>query len=182
MRTDQRLPSILPNGPPTGVGKPPRIRIDWRAYFESFREAHGRFPLLYKGRLLFPDGWTYSSTDHRGPEWPPPEDDEGLLALVITYWRLRRDAVKKELIVARDRLATLEELLRTKHLPLIQSTSMVDQETGRTRTSSKPLDAEGARHRVLWLEDDLKECNLELGDEDETRDQADNVRQTAVAE
>lgn len=65
------------------------LRVDWRAYWHAFMAEHGE-PEEWSGRCWFPDGWSYSAFDHRGPEWPPPVDPEELRQVQIKYWTQRR--------------------------------------------------------------------------------------------
>lgn len=150
---------------PSQAGTAPRVIIDWQEYFRRFCEVHGKFPLMYKGRLLFPDGWTYSATDHAGPEWPPPDDEGRRNELRRNYWKLRLFAVKKELALARDWLRQCEELIATRSVTPAQRTQFVGEDrTGRAvlQTQVADLDVDGARQRVDWLERDEDMCRLNM--------------------
>lgn len=148
----------------------PLVRLDWRAYFKEFCELHGRDPVSYRGRLLFPDGWTYSSSDYAGPEWPPPDDPAELLAVQSSYWRRRRGIVRRERDELRLAVQSLAEMQRCKSVPLQQVVQMRDSETNQRVTSRKPLDLDGLKARLAWLEEDVAECDrhlAELGEVDE---------------
>lgn len=138
------------------------VRIDWKGYFEGFCEVHGRFPLVHRGRLLFPDGWQYSMTDYRGPEWAPPDDDEEREKLILVYWKLRRFAIKRELFYARSRLEDLKALQSGRSAPLRQIAVYFDRENGKIRTDRGELDISAYSSRVEWLENALTECDLNL--------------------
>ena len=142
-----------------------RIRLDWKAYFVAFCQEHGEGPLFHRGRLLFRDGWTYSSTDYKGPEWPPPEDEEELLKLLLTYWTLRRSAVKKELVSEAIKLAQLKEATMVRSAPLQQSIPVTDGNGFRTGgMAAIRLELFDFEKRVEWLEEDVKLCQNEIND------------------
>lgn len=146
-------------------GQTSRATLDWRAYFRTFCERHGRFPLMHMGRLLFPDGWQYSATDHAGPEWRPPEDRAELLKLMRIYWYLRRKAVRRTLPAARAWLDQLGEMAATHDMPILQKVTTWDPdagEHGQARSDTRPVDVEAARQKVAWLERDLLVCELRI--------------------
>lgn len=146
------------------------VRLDWRAYFKEFCDLHGRDPVPYRGRLLFPDGWTYSSTDYAGPEWPPPDDPAELLAVQSSYWRRRRGIVRRECVTLQLAVQSLAEMQGCKSVPLQQVVQIRDSETNKLVTSRRPLDLEALKGRLTWLEEDVAECNrhlAELGEVDE---------------
>lgn len=97
---------------------PQGLQLDWKAYYDRFDAAHGGHPLSFKGRLLWRDGWTYSSTDHAGPEWKPPEDPKELKVLQTTYWMARRSLIRDEVRRLEDDLRNLRETQRAKSVPL----------------------------------------------------------------
>lgn len=138
-----------------------QLRIDWRAYYREFCDAHGGIPVEHGGRQLFEDGWTYSLTDYRGPEWPPPADARELLALKIEYWNIRLKAV----LAQRDRLAVLlrdvEQLMLRRSCPLQQRVTYVD-EAGKRQTQTGPLDVEPLRARHELFCDDVAYCEDKL--------------------
>jgi hypothetical protein len=140
--------------------EPPRVvtKIDWEEYFQEFRRVHGLFPLVHKGRLLFPDGWTYSMTDYRGPEWPPPDDEVELRRLCLSYWYLRRKAIRRDLKIEQWRLDDVRALVGSRSCKLQQSTMYFDQESRRIVKTKLPLDVTQFEGRVAWLETALAEC------------------------
>jgi hypothetical protein len=156
-----------------GDAPTPRVTLDWRAYFRAFCEKHGRFPLLYRGRLLFPDAWQYSATDHAGPEWPPPDDKAERVRLMRAYWKLRRNAVRKTLPAARARLDHLQELVATHDLPVLQRVTTWDPgagDGGAPVSRVTEVDLEAARQHVAWLERDLLVCDLRCVDPEAAED------------
>ncbi len=140
--------------------------LDWKAYFREFWELHGGFGLVHRGRILFRDGWSYSESSHKGPEWPPPEDEAEYLELVRDYWRLRKLAVNRQLIEEREKVRKLKELKTTKSAKLQQRTVIVgtDPDTGRaTRTVIRnEFDEFAMDERVRLLEEDLKTAEDEV--------------------
>lgn len=130
--------------------------LDWVAYFRAFCEAHGA-PVLWGGRLLFADGWTYSSTDHAGPEWPPPADPALLRQAQKDYWRRRHQVSNAQMHDLAQELFSLEELQRGKSLPILQSQTAVGP-SGAVTFDERPVDFEAMRQRLTWLEDDVREC------------------------
>ena len=143
---------------PTNPGSLPKL--DWRAYFRAFCEAHGGDPVAHGGRLLFQDGWQYSSTDHAGPEWPPPEDPNKLLALRRFYWQRRRQIVEAEWRKLWEAVRGLEELQGHKSAPL---QSQAGREGGERRAAG-PLDLAGLKARLSWLQDDVGWCEQKLAE------------------
>lgn len=142
-----------------------KFGLNWRAYYGRFKQAHGGDPVVFKGRLLFQDGWIYSSTDYKGPEWGPPEDPKELCLLKVCYWRQRRHRVRVELEHTRDVLTELMELQRTKSVALQQSYASIDEETGKRKVHSRDLDLSDIRKgRALWLEQDLVECDARISE------------------
>jgi len=133
--------------------------LDWRAYFRSFCELHGE-PLEHRGRLIFPDGWSYSATDYRGPEWPPPEG-ESLGRLLRSYWELRRAEVRRQLQLSQAQLESAEAQQRVRSAPL-QRKVKVRGEDGKLGWTSGTLDLEAARMRIDFLAGDLARCDEQL--------------------
>lgn len=137
----------------------PRTRVDWRRYFRDFCEIHGQgYPPLTRPdgtRLLFPDGWSYATDSHRGPEWPPPDDRKEFHEAVRTYWRLYRLAVRRALVVAREELAAVRIAVQRRSAPLTVRVTTVDPDSGVAETNRQPLRVEDYEARVAELEQDL---------------------------
>lgn len=144
--------------------KVPVVRINWRMYFRDFCQQHGP-PLTHGGRLLFPDGWTYSATDWKGPEWAPPEDPIALAMLVRRYWKLRRVAVLEALTQARLTLASCVEAQSARSATLQQIIKYMDPDTGRLTTVERPLDLEGMEQRVESLRLELMQAEEHIVEE-----------------
>lgn len=131
------------------------VELDWGAYYKAFCQKHGE-PVPFKGRLLFPDGWQYSSTDHRGPEWQPPQDFE-LRNLRLSYWVIRRREVKG---IRDDCLATimhLRELMSVRDVPL-QQTVIIEGEDGERQARTVDFSLDALESRLAWCEADLQDC------------------------
>lgn len=157
------LPRARVVPPRPGDRGPAGVRLDWVQYFRNFCAAHGEWPVLAGGRLLFPDGWRYSATDPRGPEWLPPEDPAGLRSLRRVYWTRRREIVRADAADLRHRLRRLEDLASVRSLPLVSVGYEADDE-GRARRVSRELDVGALAARLAWLEADLEQCDRELND------------------
>lgn len=145
-------------------------QLDWRAYYRKFSEQHGGNPLQWQGWMLFPDGWRYSGTDHRGPE-APPQSEEHARHLKTIYWKLRLASVSKEHRQLSSALLGLEQSQRVYSAPLQQRITMdqpAKNEFGddivRKVPGSKDLDLGDLRARIAWLTEDIEECNKMLGE------------------
>lgn len=155
----QSLPSYL---------QAPQVELDWVAYYERFKEIHGD-PVKWRGRLLFRDGWTYSSTDYAGPEWPPPTDAIELMRMRRAYWVLRKRVILVELEQAKAMAEGLRLLQLAKSAPLQQRIQTVD-ENGQAVTTSIEVESRYGADRVEWLRGLLAECDRELADTKEVDD------------
>lgn len=136
----------------------PEANLDWQAYFKEFCLAHGNNPIMFGGVLLFEDGWTYSAHDHSGPEWSPPKDVEELHQLMLAYWQRRRAIVQHEAKQLAQHIHHLEELQQSRKVPLQQVIAWFDSEAKRWHKETGPLDLEGMRGRLQWLDDDVQMC------------------------
>jgi len=138
-----------------------RVDLDWEAYYVAFKEIHGD-PVKYGEKLLFADGWMYSSTDPAGPEYRPPDDIVELRALQLRYWTERRRTVVSERNYLRNLTHSLEALQKEKSAPLQRRVVTVNED-GKMVDSVVPLDIESIRMtRLLWLEGDVEECEKKL--------------------
>src|SRR6185295_16041100 len=106
--------------PQQSLAEQQRVRVDWRAYWKEFSRQHGDFPVKWRSRFLFRDGWTYAM-DYPGPEWPPPTDERELARMVRAYWLLRKRAVRAEWWAADCELRDLRNLQATRSLPIMHS-------------------------------------------------------------
>lgn len=155
-RTTRKLPTSLPSLQRADRDK---VQLDWKAYFLNFCRVHGE-PVEHGGRLLFRDGWTYSSTDYEGPEWGPPDNLVELDILVTRYWVIRQGKVSSLLNLLTHRLKLLKEIVDTHSLPLQQVVS-VETEAG-VRRGYKELSLSPLESRIEWVRCDLLECEVRL--------------------
>lgn len=137
---------------------PKRLRLDWRAYFRGFCEEHGS-PIEHGGKLLFPDGWQYSSSDYQGPEWQPPTDPKELRRLGLAYWSKRRAILRAEARIARTEMESVVALQKVRcGAPLKVKVMRTDDETGERRWEADRINLGDMRQRVEMLEADEAEC------------------------
>jgi len=151
----------------------PSIRLDWAAYFRKFCELHGE-PVAHRGRLIFRDGYAYSSSNYEGPEWPPPEDSAELAALVRAYWQSRLRMVEAEIAQLKQTVQGLFEAQAGRSAPLQHTVSYVDDD-GKRRVEAADVDRAALVERMKWLVDDARECQRAL------REQADERQEPPVA-
>lgn len=136
--------------------------IDWQAYFIAFCEAHGKHPVQWKGRLLFLDGWMYSSTDYKGPEYPPPTDQHKLRHLKRMYWTQRRFAVRFTVNEVAARLEAIEQMQDGRSVPLQQTTRFWDDDLKKWQVVKGPVDTTTIKYRLQHLQADLVVCDQML--------------------
>lgn len=146
------------------------VRIDWKATFYAFCEAHGGLPVKHAGRLLFPDGWGYA-LDYRGPEYPPPRDAEGnpdeeaLLHLRIAYCREKRRLLRFEVAHFGDLVSSFDDMQKGRSVR-IQSMRKTDDmgATGNPQWASGDAEDEISliRSRLKWARSELVTCEKEL--------------------
>ncbi len=141
------------------------ISLDWQAYYGAFKQLHGD-PVEYHGRLLFRDGWMYSSTRCEGPEWAPPEDGGELKTLVVAYWTVRKEVVQSEMSLLDEMIGKLREVQDARSAPLQHSVLCQDDETKRRWMETGELDYELMQERANWLQADVQECNENIGEGD----------------
>jgi len=158
------MPDIRPDKPVLPILT---INLDWRAYFLKFCEEHGD-PVPFEGRLLFPDGWTYSDRRYEGPEWPPPTDEAELRRITTWYWRLRKITVRAEAERILNMVKWIDENQYGRGAPLQHRVQPVD-DNGQPFGPSVPADVDptALRERLKFLDDDVAECEAkikEIGD------------------
>jgi hypothetical protein len=144
--------------PPLVFPPEDKIRINWVGYFITFCEHHGE-PVLSGGRLLFEDGWTYSSTDYAGPEFPPPTNNDELDVLIKEYWTVRQAQLTREvakLIHERDKLRKISD---SHSLPIQQTVKKEYNPSGYA-----PLNMSSLEQRIEWIQSDLIKCAKRLGE------------------
>ncbi len=124
------------------IGAPPvaGYRLDWPAYFHAFEMAHGP-SVDFESRLLYEDGWMYAY-DHRGPEYPPPEDRAERMRLRKAWINIRRAVLAQRHADLKAFLALVRVEMLTRPLPLhIQHVAPdPDSETGFSVTSAPLTD------------------------------------------
>lgn len=138
-----------------------KLRLDWRAYFQGFCEQHGK-PVNWKGRLLFPDGWTYSRTEYKGPEWPPPKDKVELAEMREEYWQLRLQKAEDDLKEVKRLYENLKEQQESRSAPLKYGTRYYDEENQGYRRGTADVSLPAVQDEVTILEEELKECQRQL--------------------
>ena len=133
------------------------IRLNWRAYFETFCQEHGDDPVVVDNRLLFRDGWMYSAHDFQGPEYRPPKDTKELERMQLQYWNARIIIVEDELKELRRMRDGLNGFQTSKSVPLQQSVTFTDDD-GKRGTIVQDIDMGLFQERIMWLVEDRKEC------------------------
>lgn len=133
--------------------------MNWRDYWNRFRETHGD-PVPYKGRLLFADGWMYSATDYRGPEWAPPEDEGELRKLQLHYWLVRRRIVDLEHRQLWTVIKQIKETRASRSAPVrAETTTFAADDQGKMKMTRQEVDeVQWERTRLKWLKDDISNC------------------------
>jgi hypothetical protein len=139
-----------------------KLKLDWKAYYNQFSEKHGGTPIIYKGKQLFADGWTYSSTDYAGPEWPPSNDSKELHTMQLVYWYTRWNRAKNELMLLRNRLDAMKGLQESKDVPLQQVVVSKHQETNKTIRSTESWSPRAFEYIISFLEDEVTESDKHL--------------------
>jgi len=140
---------------------PSKRSEDWKAYYLSFCDAHGQFPMLDGARLIFPDGWTYSSSGYAGQEWPPPEDGAERAALIRTYWVLRQELAKKEFLAVSEHLRQMEIVQSSRSCPIMYEVERRD-EAGKKVKMTEALNLDSIREQLVAIREDLELCNENL--------------------
>ena len=141
-----------------------KITLDWPGYFRAFCTDHGGDPVVHEGRLLFRDGWRYSMSDHRGPEWPPPEDLTELKRLMTTYWHRKRVIVAHDVRQLEEAIKVLANAQRDRPTPL-QRVVRYRDETGKVVTHRGPLNLDVLRSgRLAEMKRVLVKCDRMLAE------------------
>lgn len=140
-----------------------QARIDWREVWEEFKRQHGGTPLLFKGKLIFGDGWSHSATDYKGPEWPPPEDTHQLRRILLWYWGRRKTIVSHEIHILESQLGNLKDLAeRRPSLAWLKAYRRNFESAGPDAKQWVPQSGyeymKWLEERIQWLQEDLKQC------------------------
>lgn len=136
------------------------FQIDWPEYFKEFCRVHGD-PVPARGRLLFADGWTYSATDYAGPEYPPPEEPDKLLDLQRTYWEESLQ-IRKQWHAQAVRVYEGATAAVNSRSAMVSRVAYREDETGKRRRVSDPIDLNELKEVVETLAADVKTCEQEL--------------------
>ncbi len=116
------------------------------------------------------DGWQYSATDYKGPEYPPPTDPYQLRHLKRMYWVQRRFAVRFTVNEVAARLEAIELQQDGRSVPLQQSTRFWDEELKKWVTVRGPVDTTLLKARLHMLQADLVVCEQMLEELKDGRD------------
>lgn len=135
-----------------------KVKLDWMAYYQRFKQVHGEYPVKYGGKLLFPDGWQYA-LDPQGPEFRPAEG--AITFLQVKYWQLRKSIIHEELTLLEWQYNALRDLQSTKSAPLQQVIFMED-EGGAKKKQVVDFQLSDLEGRLQWLRSDLAECEEQL--------------------
>ena len=133
-----------------------RWRIDWRAYFRRFCELHGE-PMEHEGRLLFPDAWTYSLTDHAGPEWEPPADPARVKAMRLAYQRLRLARIEGELEELGNASESLKAMTMSRSAPVMVR-RIGPRGAKRSEGAAEEANLDAVQARMDWLREQTVTC------------------------
>lgn len=139
------------------------IQLDWDAYWKRFQEAHGGDPVLFEGRMLFRDAWTYSATDPMGPEWMPPKQMDRTIYLMKCYWKIRKAFIENETRALKYQIDGLKALSRGRTIPLQQVVNVKNGEQATlksifTSIPTKDLDLLPLQSRLDFMKENLLEC------------------------
>lgn len=138
------------------------IQLNWKAYFLRFCQEHGGYPVNRRGRLLFSDGWEYSSSDYAGPEWAPPTDPETLIGIQAYYWTTRAGIVKAQLMQLESQFNNLRQLQSSKSAPLQHVVNYVDRESRSVVKQVIDLNLDTLKNDILDLKDYAEHCRKQL--------------------
>lgn len=143
---------------------PQGIQTDWKAYYDRFDAAHGGYPVRFKGKLLWADGWTYAM-DHAGPEWPPPGDPKELKEYQVAYWSKRRAVLFNEVRRFKDDIQNLRQTQAAKNVPLqrvVRKPGTNAEGLSIMRVEYEDLDFEILDEKLGWMEKDLSEMDSKV--------------------
>ena len=164
-----------------------RVNLDWQAYWEAFKAAHGGNPVTYGDHLLFADGWRYAKANLRGPEYPPPADPAERHDLAIAYWRERLRLVKIERDGLRALVRNLRQTQDQRSAPLQQASVIWDDEANdgkvaKIRRTAVLRVEDIEQGRLRWLEQDVVDCKAKLQELERIDRYGRNERERAEAQ
>lgn len=152
---DESIAETLPAKP--GVS----LELDWVQYFKDFCEAHGKYPVLHGGLLIFPDGWRYSSDDYMGPEYPPPNEKRVLSELQRAYYTRRHEIVRAEYLQLEQVIRDINSLQARKSVALSQRITYKGDDD-KLVIGNQRIDLTMMRKRLEWLKEDVEACEKRL--------------------
>lgn len=139
-----------------------QVSLDWRTYFNEFCTIHGGSPVVYRGKFLFRDGFSYSQTDYAGPEYGAPTDPKELALVQREYWQRRREILVHEHTILKTQLREYEEAQRVRSAPLQWTMAYFDQETGKRVVKAAPVNFELIKEELQILADDIAHCDTQV--------------------
>lgn len=154
------------------------VTLDWREYWNAFKQAHGGDPVNWRGVLLFRDGWTHAAKDLEGPEWPPPEDPEELRLSKLAYWTIRLAILRDERDQLRQLMKELRQVQASRSAPLKQAVWSRDEEGKRIQVKGDLSLRDMEELRLVPLEMDVEAAKKMI---DQLNKEAAHGRQKQVA-
>ena len=139
--------------------QPFHIELDWMEYWKEYQRQHGE-PVVFRGRFLFEDGRTYAM-DPTGPEWLPPEDPVENLEFRTYYAKERLRMVLHDEKLIESYVRGIEQLQKSKSVTLQQKSRYKNHED-RWVNESGPVDLSDLKGRLLWLKNDIMDCEKRL--------------------
>ena len=139
-----------------------KVQLDWKAYYKNFSIAHGGDPIMYGGRQLFQDGWTYSGTDYAGPEWPPPSNKVLRTRLIRTYWEKRKEIVVQQEEYLRLRIEALEGMQSAKNQPLQQVVRLWSDTEEKQVSQVGDINFDDLKEKLKFFQYAVQECQNKL--------------------
>lgn len=143
------------------------FQLDWVSYFREFSRVNGDDPVQYndKGvkKLLFRTGWAYSAINHRGPEYPPPQETKERLELIQYYWKKRKEELNHILEDLSESVERLRAVQESRSQPLFISELVWDDQKGKPVTQHGPIQFETLTNRIQRLRDLIAQCDTHLG-------------------
>jgi hypothetical protein len=142
--------------------KLPTIKINWAATWARYKQEHGPNPIVYRGRLLFEDGYRHAINDPKGPEWPPKDENEKR-ELQIIYWSHYQSIITATLQQLQSRLEVLKSFNSIRSSPIQHTVSSLDNK-GQTITYAEDFDPinNPIHARIEQLKYELDLCNSKL--------------------
>ena len=143
------------------------VDVDWKETFRSFCRLHGegRWPIEYKGTLLFPDGWRFSTTSHQGPVWPAPTDPLELARLQRAYFTVRLKSLRWFVHQLTTTIERLMNQTKAVHVTVQVRNAIKDEQGKPIGDTTNPVDFDALTMRLRevtterdYCEQRIKEC------------------------